>query len=238
MKIKLAYGEGRLEVEFPQDRSVVIEPTPIRDLPDERAALMAALDQPIGAPPLRQLVSKSSRVTIVFTDITRATPNDRLIPWLLDYLSGLIPRENITLLNGLGTHRPNTRAELEKLLTPGVVENYRVLNHEPENPAAHVQLGVTRDGTPALLNRHLVEADVRIITGFIEPHFFAGFSGGPKGIMPGVARLADGDEQPQRAQHQRRQRRVRRDGRQSDLGGDAGHCVARRAEFPLECGTR
>jgi nickel-dependent lactate racemase len=189
MKIKLAYGEGRLEVEFPQDRSVVIEPTPIRVLPDERAALMAALDQPIGAPPLRQLVSKSSRVTIVFTDITRATPNHRLIPWLLDYLSGLIPRENITLLNGLGTHRPNTRAELEKLLTPGVVENYRVLNHEPENLAAHVQLGVTRDGTPALLNRHLVEADVRIITGFIEPHFFAGFSGGPKGIMPGVAHL-------------------------------------------------
>ena len=189
MKIKLAYGEGHLAVEFPEDRTTVIEPTASAGLPDEHAALMSALDQPIGVPALRQLVRKDSCVTIVFTDITRATPNHRLIPWLLDYLSGLVPRENITLLNGLGTHRPNTRAELEKLLTPAVVENYRVLNHEPENLAAHVQLGVTRDGTPALLNRHLVAADVRIITGFIEPHFFAGFSGGPKGIMPGVAHL-------------------------------------------------
>ena len=189
MKIKLAYGEGHLAVEFPEDRTTVIEPTASAGLPDEHAALMSALDLPIGVPALRQLVRKDSCVTIVFTDITRATPNHRLIPWLLDYLSGLVPRENITLLNGLGTHRPNTRAELEKLLTPAVVENYRVLNHEPENLAAHVQLGVTRDGTPALLNRHLVAADVRIITGFIEPHFFAGFSGGPKGIMPGVAHL-------------------------------------------------
>jgi lactate racemase len=189
MKINLAYGEGHLAVEFPRERTVVIEPTAIAGLPDERAALVSALDQPLGAPALRQLVRRDSHITIVFTDITRATPNHRLIPWLLDYLSSLVPRENITLLNGLGTHRPNTRAELEKLLTPAVVENYRVLNHEPENLAAHVQLGVTRAGTPALLNRHLVAADVRIITGFIEPHFFAGFSGGPKGIMPGVAHL-------------------------------------------------
>jgi nickel-dependent lactate racemase len=93
------------------------------------------------------------------------------------------------LLNQLGTHRPNTAAELDQMLTPAVTKNYRVLNHEPENPEALVQLGTTRDGTPALLNRHFVEADVRIVTGFIEPHFFAGFSGGPKGIMPGVAGL-------------------------------------------------
>ena len=99
------------------------------------------------------------------------------------------PRDRITLLNQLGTHRPNTDAELRRLLTPAVVDGYRVINHEPENPAALVQLGTTRDGTPALINRHLVEADFRIITGFIEPHFFAGFSGGPKGIMPGCAAL-------------------------------------------------
>src|SRR5262249_16031165 len=84
---------------------------------------------------------------------------------------------------------PNTGAELEKMLTSAVVQNYRVLNHKPENLAAHVQLGATRDGTPALSNRHVVEADVRIITGFSERHFFAGFSGGPKGIMPGTAAL-------------------------------------------------
>jgi lactate racemase len=100
-----------------------------------------------------------------------------------------VPRDNITLLNALGTHRASTRAELEQMLTSAVVRDYRVLNHEAQNPAALVPLGTTGDGTPALLNRHFVEADVRIVTGFIEPHFFAGFSGGPKGIMPGVAGL-------------------------------------------------
>jgi nickel-dependent lactate racemase len=147
-----------------------------------------ALEKPIGCPPLKDWIKPGHSICIVFTDITRATPNHRLIPWLLEYLDG-VPRDRITLLNGLGTHRPNSRAELEELLTPAVVASYRVLNHEPENPAELVKFGSTRDGTPALLNRHLVEADVRIITGFIEPHFFAGFSGGPKGIMPGVAGL-------------------------------------------------
>ncbi|HTH47206.1 MAG TPA: nickel-dependent lactate racemase, partial [Candidatus Limnocylindria bacterium] len=106
------------------------------------------------------------------------------------YLEQLgVRREQVTLLNQLGTHRPNTRSELEQMLTPEVVANWRVLNHEPENHAACVQLGTTRTGTPVWLNRLAVEADVRILTGFIEPHFFAGFSGGPKALMPGVAHV-------------------------------------------------
>ncbi len=188
MKINLAYGQGHLPVELPDQRTTVIEPAQTPGLADERAAVIAALEQPIGARPLREWIKPGDRICIGFTDITRATPNDRLIPWLLSHLSH-VPREQITLLNSLGTHRPNTRAELEKLLTPAVVRDYRVINHEPENPEAMVAFGTTRDGTPALINRHLAEADVRIVTGFIEPHFFAGFSGGPKGIMPGLAGL-------------------------------------------------
>ena len=190
MKISLAYGRGHLDVELPDDRTTVIEPSHMAELPDERAAMVAALDAPVKCKPLREQISASTKIVIVHTDITRATPNDRLIPWLLAYLeSAGATRENITLLNGLGTHRPNTKAEMEQMLTPAVVANYRCVNHEPENDDAHVQLGVTKTGVPALINKHLVEADVRIITGFIEPHFFAGFSGGPKGIMPGVAAL-------------------------------------------------
>ncbi len=190
MKVSLAYGRGSLDVEIPGERVTVIEPAHQAGLADERASVVTALDAPIAAAPLREQITPTSRITIVHTDITRATPNDRLIPWLLAYLeSAGARRENITLLNGLGTHRPNTRAELEQMLTPEVVANYRCLNHEPENDDAHVQLGVTKTGTPALINRHLVNADVRIVTGFIEPHFFAGFSGGPKGIMPAVAAL-------------------------------------------------
>ncbi|MDB6025623.1 MAG: hypothetical protein JWM68_1846 [Verrucomicrobiales bacterium] len=188
MKVNLAYGQGHLTIDLPDDRTTVIEPSHNPGLPNEKKSVLDALLNPIGAKPLRETIKPTDKVCIAFTDITRATPNDRIIPWLLEYLS-FVPRENITLLNQLGTHRPNTQAELEKMLTPDVVKNYRVINHEPENHAELVQFGTTHDGTPALINRHLAGADVRIITGFIEPHFFAGFSGGIKGIMPGCAGL-------------------------------------------------
>ena len=188
MKIELAYGSGTLPVELPDHCTTVIEPGHATPLLDEQAAVLAALDNPIATKPLAEWIPPGAKVCITFSDITRATPNERIIPWLLGYLSH-VPRESLTLINQVGTHRPNTREELEKMLAPAVVANYRVLNHEPENPGALVQVGVTRDGTPALINRHVVEADVRIVTGFIEPHFFAGFSGGPKGIMPGTAGL-------------------------------------------------
>jgi nickel-dependent lactate racemase len=187
MRVELAYGRKGLTIEVP-DGAAVIEPQEVPGLPDEQAAVFEALDQPVCSAPLRELASAASRICIVFTDLTRATPNERLIPWLLKYLAGF-PPANITLVNALGTHRSNTRAELEQLLTRDVVERFRVVNHQPENRETLRCIGNASDGTPIWLNRDLVEADLRIITGFIEPHFFAGFSGGPKGIMPGVAGL-------------------------------------------------
>ena len=187
MIVNLAYGSGHLPIEVPDDRTTVIEPAHIDGLADEKAAVLDALQNPIGSQPLLERILPDTKICIAFTDITRATPNDRIIPWLLEHLGG--PNDNLTRLNQLGAHRPHTREELETMLTREVVANYRVLNHEPENPEALVQVGTTADGTPALLNRHIVEADLRIITGFIEPHFFAGFSGGVKGIMPGCAGL-------------------------------------------------
>ena len=190
MNVSLAYGRGGLPVDFPDGRTTVIEPTFRPGLADERAAVLESLERPIGCPPLRDWLKPDARIVILFTDITRATPNHRLIPWLLAFLEGAgVRRDQVTLLNQLGTHRPNTRAELEKMLTPEVVAGWRVVNHEPENHEACVALGTTRTGAPALINRIAVEADVRILTGFIEPHFFAGFSGGPKALMPGVAHL-------------------------------------------------
>jgi len=190
MKVSLAYGQGVLDVDFPAGRTQVIQPAHRAGLPDENAALIAALEAPIGAPALSEALQPGMRITILFTDITRATPNHRIIPWLLEYLHARgVRRQQILLLNQLGTHRPNTQAELEKMLTPEVVAQYRVLNHEPDSHESCVALGNTRSGTPAWINRHCVEADLRIVTGFIEPHFFAGFSGGPKGIMPGVAHV-------------------------------------------------
>src|ERR1017187_2001548 len=188
MKINLAYGQGYLPIDLPDDRTSVIEPSHRPGLPNEKAAVIEALKNPIAAKPLREWIKPGNRVCITFTDSTRATPNERIIPWLLEHLAD-VPRGQITLLNQLGTHRPNTKAELEKLLTPEVVRHYRIINHEAGNPDALVQFGTTSDGTPALINRHLAQADVRITTGFIEPHFFAGFSGGIKGIVPGCAGL-------------------------------------------------
>ena len=190
MLVSIAYGRGELPVELPAGRTTVIKPSHRDRLPDERAALRAALDAPIGSPALRNLPLDRSRICVVFTDITRPTPNDRLIPWLLEYLLEAGANDDaITLLNSTGTHRPNTREELEVMLTRPVVERFRVLNHECEKTSELVQFGTTKTGARALINRALVDAEIRIITGFIEPHFFAGFSGGPKGIMPGVAGL-------------------------------------------------
>ncbi len=188
MKIQLAYGHGHLPVELPGDRTTIIQPLHLPGLSDEKGAVLRALEHPIGARPLREWIKPGARICILFTDITRATPNERIIPWLLDYLAH-VPSQNITLLNQAGTHRPNTRAELEQMLTPAVLQGWRVVNHDSEKREGLVQVGTTRDGKAALLNRLCVEADVRLVTGFIEPHFFAGFSGGPKGIMPGVAGL-------------------------------------------------
>ncbi len=188
MNVRLAYGRGHLDIDLPADRTTIIEPSPRPGLVEEKAAVLEALGQPIGSKPLLSRLRRSDKICILFTDITRATPNDRLIPWILEHL-GDHPRENITLLNQTGTHRPNTREELERMLTPEVVRDYRVLNHECEKEADLLPVAPLHDGSMALLNRHALEADLRIVTGFIEPHFFAGFSGGPKGLMPGVAGL-------------------------------------------------
>ena len=166
MQLKLAYGHGWLEVEFPEGATTVIEPAHQPGLAEEKTAVIEALEKPIAAHRLRDWLRPRDRVCILFTDSTRATPNERLIPWLLDYLQDIEP-DRISLLNQLGTHRPNSRAELDRMLSPAVTKRYRVLNHEPGNPTALVQLGTTGDGTPALLNRHAVEAELRIVTGFI-----------------------------------------------------------------------
>jgi len=127
MKVSLAYGQGYLPVELPDGRTTVIQPSHTPGLADERAAVLAALEKPIAARPLREWLKPGGRVCIAFTDITRATPNERIIPWLLAELERCGARRgNITLLSGLGTHRPNTKAELEKLREKAQKEQFDV----------------------------------------------------------------------------------------------------------------
>ncbi len=185
MHVELPYGRTRKSVLLP-DTTVVLEPVHVPGLLDEHAAVVEAMRKPVGTAPLRHLVSSHDRVCIVISDITRPTPNERLIPWILQELPH-VPRDRFTILNGTGSHRANTREELVGMLGEEIVETVRIVNHSAFKPEELVHVGVTSLGGEISLNREWVEADVRISTGFIEPHFFAGFSGGPKGIMPGIA---------------------------------------------------
>lgn len=187
MKIRLAYGKLGLEFTLPDGLDVtVVEPKFVSGLPDPAGALRQALGAPIEAPPLRDLVKASDKVGVIFSDITRPTPNHLVLPAVLDAL-GHVPRGNITLFNALGTHRPNTEAELRAMLGDALVDGYRIVQNNAFDPSTQVYLGTTTRGHDIWLNRELVGCDVKVLTGFIEPHFFAGFSGGGKAVMPGMA---------------------------------------------------
>ncbi|MBP2626544.1 MAG: hypothetical protein H6Q68_1255 [Firmicutes bacterium] len=183
-QVKLAYGKNNLIIQVP-DKAVVIEPRHLPGLSDEKSAVLTALRQPIGTPPLKEMVKKTDTVAIVIADITRPTPSEKLVPWLIEELSH-VPKENFVVINGLGSHRPNTREELIQMLGQEVVDTIRVINHEAFDENELVHVGRNSYGSDVYLNKTYVEADFRIVTGFIEPHFFAGFSGGPKGINPGI----------------------------------------------------
>ncbi|MFP3896414.1 MAG: nickel-dependent lactate racemase [Anaerolineales bacterium] len=185
MQVELAYGRRGLDVEVPDD-ATVLQPQKVPGLADERGSLQAALRDPIASEPLRECVRPQDRVAIVFSDITRPMPNDRVLPILLEALDH-VPRENILLLNALGTHRPQTEEELEEMLGPEIAQGYNILQHDAWDDEELMDLGMTAYDHRALISRYYMDATYRILTGFIEPHFFAGFSGGPKAVMPGIA---------------------------------------------------
>ena len=189
MKVRLAYGTSGLSVALPNDGSVtVVEPRFVNAVAESRAALAAALRAPRGAPPLCELVKPADRVGIVFSDVTRPTPNHLILPAVLDELTN-IPRSQITLFNALGTHRSNTEQELKGMLGDELVDAYRIVQNEAFDPATQTCLGTTERGHEIWINEEFLACDNKILTGFIEPHFFAGFSGGGKAVMPGMAGL-------------------------------------------------
>ncbi len=189
MQIHIAYGRQGLDVELPEQAQItVLTPRFVPGLLDEQAAMRDALRYPIGSPPLRELVRPHDQVAVVFSDITRPQPRERMLPVLLDELHQAgVPVGNVLLINGLGTHRPNTDAELRAMLGHDLVERYRLIQHDAHDKSQMVNLGRTRWGHEAWINAAYAQADVKILTGFIEPHIFAGFSGGPKAVLPAVA---------------------------------------------------
>ena len=186
MLVDLAYGRTGLPLEVPDDRSTIIEPTYVPTLPDERGALRNAIRNPVDARPLRLSVRPDHRVAISVCDITRPMPSAKVLPVLLGELAH-VPDDRIVILVATGTHRANTPDELDEMLGPDVTGHYRVENHDAFDRDSHVNVGETSNGIPMWLDRRWVESDFKITTGFVEPHFFAGFSGGPKMVAPGLA---------------------------------------------------
>ncbi|HWI55287.1 MAG TPA: nickel-dependent lactate racemase [Desulfobacteria bacterium] len=187
MKVTLAYGKQGLNLEIPATAKVV-EPRHLQGLPDEHEEVIKALRNPIGTEPLRDLVKSTDKVAIVISDITRPTPNHKLVPWILEEIPH-VPLENVLIINGTGTHRDQTREELVQMLGEKIVDSIRIINNHCDDKSTLTRMGTSKFGCEVYLNKDYVESDFRIVTGFIEPHFFAGFSGGPKGIMPGIAGL-------------------------------------------------
>jgi nickel-dependent lactate racemase len=180
-EFSLPYGDSHLNVRVPEKNlAFVLEPRHVPGLRDEAAAVTAALRNPIGQSPLVEAVRATDQVVVIVTDNTRACPDDRLLPPILAELERVVRQDQITIVVALGLHPP---LDQEELLGTDIIERYRVVNHDPSSV---VNIGTTSRGTPVDINPIVVNADFRLSTGFIEPHFFAGFSGGRKSIAPGV----------------------------------------------------
>jgi nickel-dependent lactate racemase len=187
MKLKLDYGTTGLFAEFP-DHATVIEPVYVPPVPDPLATLASALRSPIGKLPLRELVKPRQKIGISVCDITRPQPRQLMLEAIFSDLPGT-HLDDVTIFIATGTHRPNTDAEIERMIGREFARGCRIVCHDARDAGSLVHAGDTSTGVRVLLNKEWVASDFKITTGFVEPHFFAGFSGGPKMVAPGLAGL-------------------------------------------------
>jgi nickel-dependent lactate racemase len=186
---KIPFDRGELSFDLPPGwQGTIIESKTVPPIKDVPAAVAEALIHPTNSPPLRELAGPGDSVCIAFTDITRSSPDYLLVPPVLAELEAAGVRdEDVTLLCGIGLHRPSTQEEKVAKLGQAVVDRYRVIDNEPQNPDALVDLGTTESGIPLSVNRVAYEADLLIATGIVEPHQYAGYSGGRKTLSVGAA---------------------------------------------------
>jgi nickel-dependent lactate racemase len=190
MRVHLKYGEAGLELDFPETANFagVLYPQEAKVIAEPAAAVEQALKRPIASPPLSELARGKQDAVIVISDITRPVPNALLLPIIIRQLETAgMPSDRITILVATGIHRPNEGAELERLVGRQIASSYRILNHFSKQEEDMLLVGQVGEGVPALVNKHYLAAELKILTGFIEPHMWAGFSGGRKSILPGIS---------------------------------------------------
>ena len=186
--VQLTYGTSCLTLDIEGVDATILRPRYLPGLSDEAASFERAVEDPIGSSPLSSLIRPSDRIAVVIPDITRALPSDRMLPWLFKAL-GHVPPERFTIIIGTGTHRENTPAEIKRMVGEEVASCYRVVNHRAKDPNSLKYAGESLCGYAVSFNKEYVEADKRIVLGFIEPHFMAGFSGGYKAVFPGLTNI-------------------------------------------------
>ncbi|HHF98943.1 MAG TPA: nickel-dependent lactate racemase [Candidatus Aerophobetes bacterium] len=182
----LAYGKKEIKFKLDEKNLLgVLLPEKITPEEDEKTIIENALKNPVKSAPLAEIVSPKSEVAIITSDITRSTPSSKMLPPLLNELERAgVKRKNIKIIFALGAHRKHTEEEKKYLVGEKIYENYRCIDHEKENC---VSLGKTKSGIPVEIFKEVNRADVKICLGNIEPHYFAGYTGGAKSIMPGVS---------------------------------------------------
>jgi lactate racemase len=186
VELELPYGHGALKARVPDaNLQGVLLPRQVATHADEASLLREALDNPLGTARLREMVRPGQKVAIVTSDLTRPCPSERLLPPVLDQLAAAgVPADDVMVVLALGLHRPMTEAEMEAAVGSEVFRRVPVVNHDPGDC---LHLGVTTTGTPVEIFRPLVEADFRVCLGNLELHYFAGYSGGAKAVLPGCA---------------------------------------------------
>ncbi len=189
MKVHIAYGKNGLDIDVPDKNLVkILDQAGAPALPDPVVELRRLLDHPLDSPPLAALARRATSACIVISDITRPVPNTTLLPPVLQTLehSGIAP-DRIHILIATGLHRPSTSGERRLLLGNMIPGRYPVSDHHARERAEQRFLGITSRSTPVLIDETYCRADLKITTGFIEPHLMAGFSGGRKLVAPGCA---------------------------------------------------
>ena len=187
--VRILYGKGAIEFDETRHDANVIE-SRINELKaegDGHSIVRAALERPIESPRLRELAKGKKSCVIIISDHTRPVPSKDILPEMFAELEAGSPGIAITLLVATGFHRPTTTAELEAKLGADILKRVRIVLHDSRNAASNVKIGVLPSGAPCVVDKVAAEAELLVSEGFIEPHFFAGFSGGRKSVLPGVA---------------------------------------------------
>ena len=187
--VRVLYGKGAIEFDEARYGADVIE-SRIGELKaegDGQSIVRKALENPIKSPRLRELARGKRSCVVIISDHTRPVPSKDILPVMFAELEAGSPGIAITLLVATGFHRPTTTSELEAKLGPDILKRVKVVLHDSRNAASNVKIGVLPSGAPCVIDRIAAEAELLVSEGFIEPHFFAGFSGGRKSVLPGVA---------------------------------------------------